>query len=62
MGQNLRNSGYLEMAQNGSKWPKIPKKWLLFNINAMKQIVVSQKTLRTYIPVKTIAKNIFREI
>jgi len=44
-----------KMAQNSPKFSKNGH----FSIIMPQNRVVSQKTLRTYIPVKTIAKNIF---
>ena len=36
MRQKFRYTGYLEMAENGPKWPKISKRLPFFDNNAMK--------------------------
>jgi hypothetical protein len=49
------------MAKNGPKCPKISKKWSFSHSISIKYIVVSPKTLPTYIIVKTIAKTYFEK-
>ena len=60
-GENISLSGYLEMAKNGPKGPKIKKNGHFSHSISMKYIVVSPKTLPTYIIVKTIAETYFEK-